>query len=387
MTPGARVAAAIEVLTDMAEGAAAEQALTRWARRSRFAGSKDRAAVRDHVFDVLRRRRLAAHHGGDEGPRNLMIGLLHLQGEILGDLFSGEGHAPSPLGKAEAPLVSEPTDRAVAWNLPDWLVPKFEESLGENAEAAALALTERAPVTLRINTGKTTRSDAMHLLASEGVETRENRLCATALTVTKGARKIRNTKAFLDGLVELQDAASQAVVAALPAGGRVLDYCAGGGGKALALAADPARDVFAHDVDPGRMQDLAPRAARAGVRISEVQGPALKREAPFDTVLCDAPCSGSGAWRRAPEGKWTLSPERLAELTTIQDGILDEAVELVTFDGLLAYATCSVLRDENEARIAAFLERHTDWRQVFERRFHVGPEGDGFYTAHLIRAS
>lgn len=385
MTPGARVAAAIEVLHDMSEGLAAEQALTRWARRSRFAGSKDRAAIRDHVFDVLRCKRTAAHYGQSNTPRALLIGILRQQGADLDALFSAVGHAPQPITEAEAQAPLPPENEATLWNLPDWLIPLFKESLGEAAGETALALQERAPVFLRVNTAKSDRAAAISQLAGEGITTQVNPLCDTALTVTDGARKIRNSTAYGDGLVELQDAASQAVVAALPAGAKLLDYCAGGGGKALGVAAQPDRNVFAHDIDPRRMADLTGRAERAGAQVTQLATEDLQTNAPFDVVLCDAPCSGSGAWRRAAEGKWTLTAARLAELTAIQDGILDSAAELLGESGTLAYATCSVLTAENEDRVAAFLERHPGWSCSLQQRYAVGPTGDGFFAAHLRR--
>ena len=385
MTPGARVSAAIEVLDAMADGLAAEQALTRWARQSRFAGSKDRAAVRDHVFDVLRQRRTAAHYGQGESGRALMVGMLYAQGADLDALFNGEGHAPAPLTEDERRFPSAPEDRATALNLPDWLLPQFDAALGTEAEATARALQGRAPICLRVNLARTTVAAAQAALADEGVQTEPNPLAKAALTVTEGARRIRNSRAFKDGLVELQDAASQAVVAGLPGGGKVLDYCAGGGGKALALAMDGDRQIFAHDIDPRRMADLPARAARAGVEITRVDEAEAQRGAPYDLILCDAPCSGSGAWRRAAEGKWTLTPERLGELTGIQDQILDAAAALTADGGVLAYATCSLLRAENEERVSAFLDRHTGWRLATSRRFDVTDAGDGFFVAQLTR--
>lgn len=385
MTPGARVAAAIEILDEMSEGFAAEQALTRWARRSRFAGSKDRAAVRDHVFDLLRRKRTAAHFGKGHSGRALMIGLLHDQGAPLDLLFAGDGYTPAPLSDDEADFPDAPTETAVVWNLPDWLMDDFRDSLGDKAEATAMALQDRAPVFLRVNMQKTDRQGAVAALADDGIETAPNPLTDSALTVTEGVRKIRNSNAFLTGLVELQDAASQAVVAALPAGGRVLDYCAGGGGKALALAMDPTRSVAAHDIEPKRMADLPNRAARADVQIEIVETHALASKAPFDVILCDAPCSGSGSWRRAAEGKWTLDAERIETLTRTQDQILSNAAQLLAPDGVLAFATCSILRPENEDRVAKFLADHPEFQCTFQRRFDVGPEGDGFFTAHFTR--
>jgi 16S rRNA (cytosine967-C5)-methyltransferase len=386
MTPGARIASVIEILHDMNDGLAAEQALTRWARRSRFAGSKDRAAIRDHVFDVLRCRSSAAHYGKAATPRALMVGLLHMQGADLAALFCGDGHAPAPLNPAELTFPASPDDTATRWNLPEWLMPQFTASLGSTAEATALALQGRAPVVLRVNLARTNISAAVGQLNAAGISTAPNALCATALTVTEGARKIRNSAPYLEGMVELQDAASQAVAAALPSGGRVLDYCAGGGGKALAIAADRTRQVCAHDIDPRRMSDLPQRAERAGVVINQVATADLLSDAPYDVVLCDAPCSGSGAWRRSPEGKWTLTQARLEELTALQDRILEAAAALTAANGTLAYATCSVLRAENEDRVAAFLAHHTGWIRTFEQRFDVSAEGDGFYTAHLMRA-
>jgi 16S rRNA (cytosine967-C5)-methyltransferase len=384
MTPGARVAAAIEILNTMSDGLPAEQALTRWGRGNRFAGSKDRAAIRDHVFDVLRQRKTAIHLGGGESGRALMIGILRAQEADLDSLFNGVGHAPQPLTDAEQEPSTDADDETL-WNLPDWLLPLFKASLGTRAKTVAFALQARAPITLRVHTGKTTPSAAAVALAEQGVETRANPLADTALTVTDGERKIRNSDSYLEGFVELQDASSQAVVAAMPRAGRILDYCAGGGGKSLALAVDPAAQVTAHDIDPRRMQDLPARAARAGCSIRQIETDDLQNEAPFDVVLCDAPCSGSGAWRRSPEGKWTLSASRLEELTQLQDSILDAAIALTAKNGCLVYATCSVLACENEDRINAFLERHPDWALGFQKRFDANDDGDGFFTAHLRR--
>ncbi|MGC1497245.1 MAG: RsmB/NOP family class I SAM-dependent RNA methyltransferase [Sulfitobacter sp.] len=386
MTPGARISAAIEVLDDMAGGLAAEQALTRWARRSRFAGSKDRAAIRDHVFDVLRSRKTAAHYGRSDNARALMIGLLHEQGVEIETLFNAQGHAPAPLSEAEADFPAAPTDPETLWNMPDWVIPHFQDSLGDEAGQNAQALQRRAPITLRVNLAKTNLGRAQSMLSEQGIETTENPLAGSALTVTEGARKIRNSQAYTEGYVELQDAASQAVVAALTPGGKVLDYCTGGGGKALALAMDDTRKVFAHDIDAGRMADLPTRTERAAAGIVQLETDDLAANAPFDVVLCDAPCSGSGAWRRAAEGKWTLTPDRLAALTQIQDDILDQAARLTEHSGTLAYATCSLFKVENEDRVEAFLARHADWKCTFSKRYNVDDHGDGFFTAHLTRA-
>jgi len=387
MTPAARVAAAIEILDMIGDGLPAEQVLTRWGRGNRFAGSKDRAAIRDHVFDVLRVRRSAAWLGNAATGRGLIIGLLRLQGIDPATLFTGEGHAPAPLMDHEMQLPEGEMPDADAWNLPDWLTERFAEGLGDAAAETAQKLQGRAPVTLRVNVAKTNTSDAILMLKEAGVEVGENPLSATALTVVEGSRRIRNAPAYMDGFVELQDASSQAVVDALPKAGRVLDYCAGGGGKALAIAARGADAVFAHDIDMGRMRDLPLRAARAEAEITQLEGSDLATFGPYDLVLVDAPCSGSGSWRRAPEAKWRLTPEQLAQTADLQDSILDAAAALVAEGGTLVYATCSILPDENQQRVAAFLARNNGWVCTWEKTFEVSDLGDGFYSAHLTQSN
>ena len=386
MTPAARIAAAIDVLDQIATGDAAERVLTRWARQNRYAGSKDRAAVRDHVFDVLRIRRTAAHLGSGTSGRQLMIGLLRAQGVEPASMFTGKGHAPAPLGPEEAAPPIGAASGADDWNIPDWLMDRFKDSLGPKAEPTARALQSRAPVTLRLNRAKTDTTKATNALALEGIETTPNPLSETALTVVSGERRIRQSQAYTTGLVELQDASSQAVVDLLPKADRALDYCAGGGGKALAMAARFGNTVFAHDVDPKRMTDIPERARRAGASIQRLTTDQTAKEGPFDLVLCDAPCSGSGAWRRSPEGKWSLNRQKLNDLTDIQDNVLETAKPLVKQGGLLVYATCSVLNCENEQRVQRFLDANKAWQCILEKQFDVSPLGDGFYTAHLTIA-
>lgn len=384
MTPGARVAAAIDVLDLIADGQPVERALISWARRSRFAGSKDRAAVRDHVFGVVRNRRSDAVRGGGDTGRALMLGRLRDQGDDLDALFHGEGHAPTPLSDEERAITAQPVDAADVWDLPDWLIAEFKTALSDAAASVAQILKSRAPITLRVNSAKTSPSQVTSLLADEGVEVVPNPLCDTALTITEGARKLRNSECYQEGLVELQDAASQAVVSALPEGQKVLDYCAGGGGKSLGMAAQK-RNVVAHDIDFDRMRDLPDRARRADAQIKLLATDMLAGEGPFDIVLVDAPCSGSGAWRRSPEAKWVLTPARLNELTTIQDEIIDQVQSLVGEGGTLVFATCSVLKCENEDRVVAFLDRNSGWECTQQSRINVSPEGDGFFHAHLTR--
>jgi 16S rRNA (cytosine967-C5)-methyltransferase len=237
---------------------------------------------------------------------------------------------------------------------------------------------------LRANLGKCTPADAVDALAEDGVVARTHAIAPTALRVEAGARRVAGSRAYRAGLVELQDGSSQAAMAALPVpeGGRVLDYCAGGGGKVLALAARASAAWFAHDAAPQRMADLP---ARAGVDVRVLAPGESPSQAPFDLVLCDVPCSGSGTWRRTPDAKWRLTPEDLEALMRRQDAILDAAAPLVAPAGRLAYATCSVLAEENIDRVTAFCSRAPGWRIADSRTWPVSDAGDGFFLAILSR--
>ncbi|SIN93170.1 RsmB/NOP family class I SAM-dependent RNA methyltransferase [Vannielia litorea] len=383
MTPAARIAAAAEVLDAIATGLAAEQALSRWGRANRFAGSKDRAAIRDHVFDALRRRSSCAAWGGGLSGRALMLGLLRAEGRDPDEVFTGEGHAPAPLSPEERAAGDAPEGPA-ALDCPAWLSAELEASLGPDFEPVLKALQARADVFLRVNALKATREEACAALAAEGVEAEPFPLAPHALRVTAGARRIQATRAFAEGLVELQDAGSQAICEAipLPAQGRVLDFCAGGGGKSLALAARaPALRYFAHDANPRRMNDIPARAARAGVEITRTEAP----EGRFELVVADVPCSGSGAWRRQPEAKWQLDQDGLSALAATQAAILEEVAPRVAPQGRLAYVTCSLLDAENGAQAAGFLARNPGWQQESSLRLTPRDGGDGFFLAVFTR--
>lgn len=395
MTPGARAAAAILILDAVLAGEAAERALTRWARASRFAGSGDRAAVRDLVFDALRCRRshLALSGQGAETGRALVLGGRIAAGQAPEAVFSGEGHAPAPLDAPEraalagAPAWADLPD-AQRLDIPDWLEPAFRESLGDDFAPVLEISRQRAPVFLRVNLARSDPAQAIAALAAEGIAAEPGPLADSCLRVTAGAPRIKTSAAYRDGLVELQDAASQAAVAALPLAGarRVLDYCAGGGGKVLAMAArHPAAAYVAHDADPRRMADLPVRAARAGARIAIRDSAGLAGETAFDLVLLDVPCSGSGTWRRAPEAKWRLTPEGLAALTRMQAAILTEGAARVAPGGALAYMTCSLLDAENREQVARFVAANAGWQLASERRFTPLDGGDGFFAAVLTR--
>ncbi len=390
MTPGARVAAAIGVLDAWREGVAAEQALTRWARGARYAGSKDRAAVRDHVYDALRQLKSAERLGGGTSGRAVMLGHVRLSGLDPSTLFSGEGHAPEPLSEAERALGAD-TEGTLdpAIDIPDWLQGPLSQRTSTTDETDGLfrALCQRAPVWLRVVGRRGSVADAEAALAEDGIATERSGLSDGALQITEGARRLRSSRAYMDGLVELQDLSAQRAVAFVdwPGAGAILDYCAGGGGKALAIADRTDARVFAHDALPRRMADLPARAARAGVSIPRLDTNEAGKTAPFDAVLCDVPCSGTGTWRRDPEAKWRLTPERLADLHSVQAGILDAAASLVAPGGQLIYMTCSLLISENEDQIAAFTTRTSGWRVVGQQVDTPLSASDGFFTSVLRR--
>ncbi|WP_116081926.1 RsmB/NOP family class I SAM-dependent RNA methyltransferase [Tropicimonas sp. IMCC34011] len=385
MTPPARAAAAAEILDRILAGGPAEKELTNWARRSRFAGSKDRAAIRDMVFDGLRRRRSAAARGGGETGRGIVLGLLRERGEAPSGWFTGGTYALAPATDEEL-AATGPVTEAETLDVPDWLLADLRQSVGNDYSLVLNELRARAPVTLRANIARMDPADVQARLAKEGIEAELHPLCTTALRVTEGARKIRNSNAFLDGLVELQDAASQAAAALIPVPehGDILDYCAGGGGKALALAARGAT-VVAHDADPIRMRDIPERAGRAKVASQVAVAKQIKDDARYPVVVLDVPCSGSGAWRRQPEAKWSLTPERLDELRDVQAGLLRRAAALSSH--AIAYLTCSLLRAENEDQVAKFVSETPGWTVREERRFSPLEGGDGFYAAILVRES
>ncbi|WP_323009120.1 RsmB/NOP family class I SAM-dependent RNA methyltransferase [Paracoccus sp. (in: a-proteobacteria)] len=382
MTPSARVAAAIIILDHILEGQAAEAALIRWARASRFAGSGDRAAVRDLVFDALRRLRSRAALGGVLSGRGLLLGMCREEGIEPASLFTGDRYAPSALSDAEHQAGHTPTpDEAL--DLPDWLIPLWRQALGPDATPVALAMRDRAPAWLRVNQRRTDPDTAAAALAEQGVATAPHPELPTALRITDGARRLATCSAYREGLVELQDLSPQMACALLPARGSLLDFCAGGGGKALALAAQGAGPVTVHDIDAGRMTDLPTRAERAGVHL-RLTAPG-KVTGRFDTVLADVPCSGSGTWRRSPDAKWRLTRDELRQLAALQSRILTQAAGFVADGGQLAYMTCSVLSCENDEQVQGFLNENPQFERILVRHFSPLSASDGFYLALMRR--
>lgn len=386
MTPAARISAAIEVLDDIiARRRPAADALKDWGLARRFAGSKDRAAVASLVYDALRRRSSSAHVMGAENPRALviamMVGLRRHSVEELATLCTGERHDPAPLdGTERARLAAFDLAGAADWikaDVPEWLWPSVAGTFGDAAVEEGRALAERAPVDIRVNRLRAERAAQRRELAHLGAE--EGAWSPDALRFHAGTDgrgpALQSEAGFFAGAFEIQDEGSQLVtlLAAPQAGSTVVDLCAGAGGKTLALAAlmgDRGR-ILATDLDSRRLAPLHDRLTRSGASIVEVRVPrgrghdALSDIAgQADLVLVDAPCTGSGTWRRNPDAKWRVRPGALAERVKDQAAVLDRAVALARPGGRIAYITCSILSEENDVAIEGVLSRHAGLRAL-----------------------
>jgi 16S rRNA (cytosine967-C5)-methyltransferase len=379
MTPAARVQAAIEVLTDLIERRRpAPDALKDWGLTHRFAGSKDRAAIASLVYDALRRKASAMWLMAGETPRAVMLGALRIQRGLdagaIAALANGERHAPAALTEAERAALARDIKDAplhVRADAPEWLADEIETAFGPETEAELVALAGRAPIDVRVNDLKIGRKRLAEELAHLGPEPTPYSLDGLRFAHGEDGRgpSLQTEKAFLDGLFEIQDEGSQlaARLSAAQPGETVIDLCAGAGGKTLALAAlmQNRGQIFATEVDSRRLAPLYERLTRSGARNVQVRSPKLRNEdavadlaGAADCVFVDAPCTGSGTWRRNPDAKWRLRPGALAERIKEQAAVLDRAAALVRPGGRIVYVTCSVLPQENDTAVDAFLSRH-----------------------------
>jgi 16S rRNA (cytosine967-C5)-methyltransferase len=382
MTPGARLAAAMEVLAAIqTERRPATDALKSWGLMHRFAGSGDRAAIAGLVYDALRRRASSACLMDTDSPRAILLGMLknerHLDTDAIGLLASGSGYAPPALTDEErARLDTANLDDAppyVAGDYPEWLDAHFERAFGADRAAEGAALASRAPLDLRVNTLKAERDTVAAMLSD--LHSEPTHWSPWGLRIRLGADAkspaIHAEPAFLKGLIEVQDEGSQlaALFSAAKPGEQVVDLCAGAGGKTLALAAmmQNKGQIFATDDDKRRLVPIHERLKRSGARNVQVRTPKSVGDAisdlagRADLVLIDAPCTGTGAWRRNPDAKWRMRPGALEQRVKEQADILDRAVPLLKAGGRIAYITCSVLDEENGAQVRAFLLRHPEF--------------------------
>ena len=378
MRDGGRIAAAIDVLGDVTRRhQPVKSAVRDWGKRARYAGSKDRAWVSGLVLDALRRRNSLAHAMQDESPRGLVLGAL---AKAWGwdirriDAAMDEPHAPAALTLEERErLVQAPDVEAAAHVLgdfPDWLSPHMDRVFGEAMMIETQAMAQRASVDLRINTLKADADRVAAPLRTAQAEPSPWLLNAVHIPAPDPTRRdtsLDRIPAYSKGWVEVQDAGSQIAAAAANAraGEQVLDYCAGGGGKTLALAAAMGGkgQVFAYDIDGRRLSALVPRLKRSGAHNVQLMHPdtpdvLAPLEAAMDCVFVDAPCTGTGTWRRRPDTKWRVRPNALTTRMAQQDEVLRAASAYVRPGGRLVYATCSFLMEEDEDRVADFLTGH-----------------------------
>jgi len=431
MKPGARLAAAVEVLDDvLARHRPVSVALADWGKAHRFAGSGDRAAIGNVVYDVLRRRLSLAAEMGADTPRALVLAAaphaLAMTPAEVAALADGSEHALSPLTDDERAALGRgvPADAPehVLADVPDWLAPSFARAFGARFGAEGRALAARAPVDLRANTLKSDRDKVAKAFARHGAEATPLSPMGVRIPPPDGPGRTPNVEADIahgKGWFEVQDEASQ--IAALLAGAgprlQVMDLCAGAGGKTLALAAGMQNtgQIYAYDHDRQQLRPIFERLKRAGVRNAQVmeagdEAALTALAGRFDVVMVDAPCTGTGTWRRRPDAKWRLKPAMLAERIEDQRAVLETAAGLVKPGGRIAYVTCSLLPEENIDQVRWLLERHPElallpvgdvWREALGEEPPASADGetatmlltpashgtDGFFIALIARRS
>lgn len=385
MTPAARLSAAIEVIAAIDDQRVpAARALKEWGTAHRFAGSGDRAAISGLIYDALRRQASSIWLMDDDSPRARVLGMLVTERKLdvgaIAALFDGSRFAPLPLTDGERNALSSRSladaPPHVAGDYPEWLDGHLAAVFGEDRVAEAAAMASRAPLDLRVNTLRATREKALAALAHLGAVATPWSPLGIRIQLSADARNpgVQAEEIFIKGGIEVQDEGSQ--LAALFTGARpgeqVIDLCAGAGGKTLALAAmmQGKGRLIATDRDKRQLAPIHARLSRAGVHNVEVRSPKGAGDGvsdiggTADLVLVDAPCTGTGTWRRSPDAKWRMRPGALEIRLREQAEVLDRAAALVRPGGRIAYVTCSVLGEENGAQARAFLDRHAGFAVV-----------------------
>ncbi|WP_310619899.1 RsmB/NOP family class I SAM-dependent RNA methyltransferase [Flexibacterium corallicola] len=430
MRDGGRLAAAVEVLTDIeTRRQPVQEALKDWGKSHRFAGSGDRVAIGNLVFDALRHKLSYGHVMGEGSPRALVLatycfGWGHSV-SVLKKVLAEDPHAPAQLSDEEEEALSKGTssletaESHIQADVPLWLWHYFSKAFGDEAVGVGQSLSKRAPIDMRANLIKSSAQKVVKRLSHLGAKESGLSSVGVRLEPVSGAKKSPHVQAeegFRKGWFELQDEASQiaAILSGAQPGEQVLDMCAGGGGKSLALAGQMGNrgQIYAYDSNKLRLAPLYERMARAGVRNIQVIDPQLgdltDLKGRMDRVMVDAPCTGTGVWRRRPDTKWRVGETALEGRLSEQAQVLENAADYVSSGGKLIYATCSLLSAENDDQVAAFLAKRPDfklvnlegtWQDTFsdETRRPVFGEGgtvtltpyhcdtDGFFIAMMER--
>lgn len=415
MIPAARIQAVIELLaTIIATPRPADSTASAYFRDRRFIGSKDRAAINTRIFRIMR----AWHRLGwwikrcncDVNARTLTIADLMFEREhslqSIKDTFSGEQYTPHPLNENELKMADAMDKKNLEHphmplrekaECPEWAFEMMQKSLGENFETEMKAMLLAAPMDLRVNALKANRDDVLKQLRKDGMEVELGKHSPLSIRVF-GRPQVVEHELYRNGSIEIQDEGSQmiALLADAKPGEQVVDFCAGAGGKTLALGAamNNKGRIVATDVLEDRLEKAKLRFRRAGLHnietraLTDERDKWVKRQQQhFDLVLIDAPCTGIGTWRRSPDQRWrTLGPD-ISELLPLQRNILDSACRMVKPGGRLVYATCSLLQAENEHQIEHFLKGHPEFevKGEFMKFTPAQHDTDGFFAAMLTR--
>ena len=409
MTPAARLSAAIELIDTIdTQRVPAAKALKEWGTAHRYAGSGDRAAISGLVWDVLRRRTSSAWIMGEDSARARLLGMLRLERgmevDTIASLCDGGRFAPAPLTAAERMALASRSlagaPAAVAGDYPEWLDGLLAQVFGDDRVAEACAMASRAPLDLRVNSLKATRDKVLGSIAHLGAQPTPWSPLGLRIELGADARNpgIHAEEVFIKGAIEVQDEGSQlaALLSAARPGEQVIDLCAGAGGKTLALAAmmQGKGRLIATDHDKRQLAPIYERLSRAGVHNAEVRPPRGSGDpladsgASSDLVLIDAPCTGTGTWRRNPDAKWRMRPGALELRLKDQREVLDRAATLVKPGGRIAYVTCSILVPENGAQILDFIARHPEFEVVspLQTAAVLGETAEAFAGAALKSA-
>ncbi len=389
--------AAIFILDEFLAGQNLNAILSRWAKSNRYAGSSDREAIRNIVFDILRVKKTFTFILRKEkqltNGRALVFLYAVLHSMPLNDIFTGQKYGPDKLNVYEKEffeIAKKNNDRGfeLVDNIPDFLIAEFKRSLRSKFNNVMRLLEKRAPVSIRVNTLKSDMSSILEVLSLEGIEGKISQKVRYGIEIVGNPRRLTQIQIFKDGYFEVQDLHSQKIIEGLPINEdtNILDYCAGAGGKILGIACLLKGNgrFFVHDIDKNKLIEADLRAERAGIKLKRFNSDNMQmHHNSFEYILADVPCSGSGAWRRNPQQKWRITPDSLKEILNRQITILNEVKDLVKKSGFLFYITCSFLKIENEDVVDKFLIQNKNFSLSNKKNIFIDAHGDGFFCAAL----